>query len=301
MPYFETLTAAVLDTSGLTSQELTRSLPARSPVTDPACWCVHPGLSDPVSNVDRSRQIGGSHVEPDGAAHQRHAEPRRRPGHGVDMTDRAARNEVLRQSVFFRTVVDLADRHQLQCSVRLTRRVADRPNAYTELFRRRIVVTRALLDESDDGQAWSAAHEVGHLVDARDRGLWRNVAWGCIGWWVIGGVAFAGGPYLAITALTPIVPETVAVRVVVVVAVAVVAVAVLAGCWHMALLRLAVHQRPLEDAADAFAKSQGYPVTHGIAEMVHRHEQRPDGRPQSRFERRSRLHRDPFDRINENT
>ena len=210
-------------------------------------------------------------------------------------------DDVLRQSTFSRTVTDLADRHQLRCSVRLSPRPADRPYAQTNPLTRRIVVSRAALAESDSEQAWSAAHEVGHLVDARDRGLLRSVPWRFCGWLLIGGAVAGLGPGMAITALDPVLPAISALRWGIGLAILVLGFAVLVGCLHPALLCLAAHRRPVEDAADAFAKAQGYPVTRDIAEMLHQQEQRPDGRPQSRRRRRYRHHRDPFDRINDHT
>lgn len=217
------------------------------------------------------------------------------------MTVRSIDDGALRQSTFFRTVVDVAGRHRLRCAVALSPRVSDAPYAAAKVLTRRIIVSRAALAETDEEQAWSAAHEVGHLVDARAQGLLRYLPWGFGGWLLLGGSVAGFGPAMVITALKPVLPSASALSWGVGVGSLVLGLVVLAGCLHLALLSLASHQRPQEDSADTFAKSQGYPVTRVIADMLDRHEQRPDGRPQSRRWRRYRRHRDPFERINDDT
>ena len=168
-------------------------------------------------------------------------------------------DDVLRQCTFSCTVTDLADRHQLPCSVRLSPRPADRPFAQTNPLTRSIVVTRAALAESDSEQAWSAAHEVGHLVDARDRGLLRSVPWRFCGWLLIGGAVAGLGPGMAITALDPVLPAVSALRWGVGLAILVLGFAVLVGCLHPALLCLAAPSATAGGCRRRFRQGPGLP------------------------------------------
>ena len=206
-------------------------------------------------------------------------------------------DEELRRSRFGRTISALCTRHNLGCRVRLNRDAAARPGTATNPVTRRIVVTRAVLTENDDEQAWTAAHEVGDLVDARTLGLRRYLPWRFFGWLLVG-LAGVCAPIPFLANLQLVQQQPLAQRL------GIGALALLAGwvalgvCVRLALLRLGSHQRPLEDAADEFAKSQGYPVTASIADMLDRQERGRNGQPPSRRWHRYRCHRCPSERIN---
>lgn len=204
--------------------------------------------------------------------------------------------EELRRSAFGRTVADLSARHRLPCRVRLNRRASALPGAVTNVVTRRIVIDRAVLAEDDEGQAWTAAHEVGHLVDSRAMGLRRYLPWRFFGWLLVGLAAIVGTVPLA--NLLPVEQLPLAPRLGIALAVLAVGLVTLAGCAHLALLRRAAHQGPLEDAADEFARSQGYPVTAAIADMLDRQERTRNGQPPNRRWHRYRAHRYPAERIN---
>lgn len=215
----------------------------------------------------------------------------------VQIRGRSGDAEVLRSSVFAHTVTELCAAHNLRCSVRLN--PSSRAFAQANPLTRRILVSRAAIAGPDDEQAWSAAHEVGHLMAARDQGLWRYMASGFFFWLLIGAAASSAGPMLVVTALRPVLPEVLFLRLAVVLIAMVAGVVVLCGCLHVALLRLGSHQRPQEDEADAFAKGQGYPVTEAIATMLDLDERRSDGRLPSPRWRQYPRHREPYDRIND--
>lgn len=103
---------------------------------------------------------------------------RREPNH-VPIDFGAA--DDLQRSTFGRTAAELSQRHHLRCSVRLSRRTSASAGAVTNVVNRRIMVHPAVLEENDAEQAWTAAHEVGHLVDARTMGLRRYLPWGFLG------------------------------------------------------------------------------------------------------------------------
>lgn len=207
--------------------------------------------------------------------------------------------EELRCSAFGRTVAELCLRHDLSCVVRLDRQVAAAPEATTNVVSGRIVVSRAVLAESDEEQAWTAAHEVGHLVDARTQGLRCYLPWRYYGW-CLAAVAAVTVTVPLVTVL-PVAQQPVPVRWGIAVVVVVAGLVGLGVCGRLALLRLASHKRPQEDSADMFATSQGFPVTVAIAEMLDRQERRADGRPPSRRWQRYRHHRYPYERITTTT
>jgi len=221
----------------------------------------------------------------------------RRPGgRGVTAASDGGRASGLAGTVFATTVAQLAVRHHLDCSVHL--QCGERAAAVTVPAARRIDVTDALLSEFDEGQAWIAAHEFGHLVSARDRGV-RFYPLSFILLFVVAGIfgPAAGvlvGPALAGRHLP--VPGQVAAGLAAVLVLAVVELA----CAHLALIRLGAHQRPLEEEADDFAKAEGHPVTPAIVAMLERHEARE---ARSRLGRlmmspRYRQHASPADRLN---
>lgn len=113
------------------------------------------------------------------------------------------------------------------------------------------------------------------------RAVLHYLPWGFFGWLLTGAAVELVGPSLLITALRPVLPEDFLARLGIALACLAAGVAVFCGCLHLALLRLGSRQQLQEDAADAFAKIQGYPVTIAIASMLQRHERRPDGRPAS--------------------
>ena len=205
--------------------------------------------------------------------------------------------EALGRSTFGRTIAELSDRHSLRCTVRLDRRRSERPGAETSPVTRRIVVDRAVLEENDEEQAWIAAHEFGHLMDARAMGFRRYLPWGyfCL---LPVAVATLGAPLLLVAHLQSVQQLPIAARLAIGVAALVMGMMALSVCALLALLCLGAHQRPLEDAADDFAKSQGYPLTPAIADMLEREERGKNGRPPNRRWRCFRRHRYPYERIN---
>lgn len=171
-------------------------------------------------------------------------------------------------STFEQTVTELSKRHQLGCSVRLL----ENSTAYAEARPgRRIRVTSALLEESDEEQAWSAAHEVGHVVSARERGL-AFYPWGFLG--CVGVTAALAGPVpgVVLGLLRPALPAAGWARTSVILSTMVLCWLLAALSSHFALLARARHQLPLEQEADQFAADEGHPVTPAIVAMLSRHE-----------------------------
>lgn len=214
--------------------------------------------------------------------------------------DFGRRGGQVQSSVFGRTAAELCTRHSLGCRVRLSRDVSAAPGAVTNVVTKRIVVTRAVLEENDDAQAWTAAHEVGHLVEGRALGLRRYLPWRFFGWLGVGFVAL-WVPILFVANLPFVQQQPIAVRLGIGSAALLAGCGLLGLCVRLGLLRLGSHQRPREDEADAFAKSQGYPVTAAIADMLDRQERGRNGQPPSRRWYRYRCHRYPSDRINDET
>lgn len=202
----------------------------------------------------------------------------------------------LRSSTFGRVVIELADLHGLRCSVQLV--PADASISEANPLTRRITVSRGVLAASDEEQAWSAAHEVGHLVDARGQGLLAYLPWGFFAWLVITAAAATTIPLVGISVLAPVLPPIWWLMSMVGVGWLAVGLVAASWCGHRALLRLGSHSRPQEDAADAFAKAQGYPVTRAIAAMLDQQEGRPSVHPPRAGRQGYRRHRPPFERIN---
>lgn len=223
--------------------------------------------------------------------------PRRRPVRSmVVFTGRPSDVQALRASTFGRTLIDLTDRHRLRCSVQVV--PANAAISEANPLTRRITVSRGVLAASDDEQAWSAAHEVGHLVDAREQGLLTYLPWGFFSWLVITAAAATAIPLVGISVLAPVLPQIWWLRSMVGVGWLAVGLVAASWCGHRALLRLGSHSRPQEDTADTFAKTQGYPVTYAIATMLDQQEGSLNVHHTRTGRQGYRRHRPPFERIN---
>lgn len=176
---------------------------------------------------------------------------------------------LLSSSTFARTIAELSEKHQLRCSVRLLRKGRS-PHAEA-CSGRRINVTPALLEESDEEQSWTAAHEFGHLVSIRTRGP-AFYPWGYFAWLAVVVVLASPLPITAFVLLQPVLTSVGISRIGIFLAICATCWAAAALCGHLALLRLARHKLPLEREADQFARSEGYPVTTTIVAMLRRHE-----------------------------
>lgn len=186
---------------------------------------------------------------------------------GVEAHDPA----LLPASTFARTIADLSEKHQLRCSVRL---LPKQRSAYAETVanRHRINVTPALLEESEEEQAWTAAHEFGHLISARNRGQ-AFYPWGFFTWLAVAVVLASPLPIAALVLMQPVLTSTSTTsRIGIILAIFATCWGAAALCGHLALLRLARHKLPLEREADLFAQRDGYPVTPAIVAMLRRHE-----------------------------
>lgn len=206
-------------------------------------------------------------------------------------------DDQLASSMFGRTVAELCLRHNLRCTVRLNPDPSAPAGAVTNPITRRVVVARATLAENSEEQAWTAAHEVGHLVDARSTGLLRYLPWRYFGW-LFAGLVVLAGVVLFVTSLPIVQQQPLAARLGIAALGLLAGFVAFGGCARLAMLRLGAHQRPLEDAADRFAKHEGYPLTPVIAGMLDRQERRKNGQPPGRRWQRYRCHRYPTERIN---
>lgn len=203
-----------------------------------------------------------------------------------------ARPVDLGSSTFAAVVNALAEKHALKCTVRVS--VSDHPDAKTGSFTRRITVTTGVLSDGPEEQAWRAAHEVGHLISARNRGISYHPWAFLVGMSVAFLLVFAV-PIALLAALAPVASsQPFAAR-------AGIVTGTVLLCWVAAIaavpvtLRLhAAHQRPLEREADQIAKDNGYPVTRRIVDMLVR-----DEGPPSRWRRPPyREHLYPEQRMN---
>lgn len=210
-----------------------------------------------------------------------------------------ATTDLLAGSTFASTVAKLSAQHQLACTVRLLPR--GKPHAETRAITRRISVEPSLLEEPDEAQAFSAAHEFGHLISARDRGLIRFLPMAAIGWGLAAALSVSVGPIALTNLAKPYLPTSIPVRLAVGLTALLIGIAVMLFRGHQALLRRAAHTRPLELEADMFALQQGYPLTPTVAAMIERDEastRSRSTRPRSTRWQRYRTHPLPAERIN---